>query len=310
MAPSSNTTPTDPPLTAMMVSPVTSCNLCPLNHCEPSLWGYSQSSFCNLHAAPPQNAETIDQSPTQVVPYLGAWSKRLIFQFCPLNTPPEPSMPHNYIWPQLVQSQIKNSWPSLEDSINLKSSSLAAKSSSFEVAASITKGRRFTSISMGCKGEPGFKEFIIPTKVLQLGPENVGEYVIGQFQCCSAPTGGLTHDVVNHTNFSMFHTKRQDSGLFSNVFGILVTLQNIPTSCYSRLGISQIFSGLGEPMLTHKRKNFPKHIALDEKLDNIFLVDVVYSWIPSTCERFGSLGHKAKMCLHKKEKIPLTNEKR
>ncbi|KAH0917057.1 hypothetical protein HID58_024717, partial [Brassica napus] len=130
-------------------------------------------------AAPPQNAETIDQSPTQLVPSLGAWSKRLIFQFCPPNTPPESSTPHNYIWPHR-RIFVK------------RSSSLAAKSSSFEVAASITKGRRFASISMGYKGEPGFKEFvlptfildgtpeIIPTKVLQLGPENVGEYVPGE----------------------------------------------------------------------------------------------------------------------------------
>lgn len=48
---------------------------------------------------------------------------------------------------------------------------------------------------------------------------------------------------------------------------------------------------------------------MDEKLGNIFLLDVVYSWIPSTCEKFESLGHKAKMCLHKEDKIPLTNEK-
>ncbi|XP_013699951.1 uncharacterized protein LOC106403689 [Brassica napus] len=108
-----------------------------------------------------------------------------------------------------------------------------------------------------------------------------------------------------------------------------VTLQNIPTSYYSRLGISHIASGLGEPMLTHKPrldplnigeakilveieldKSFPKQIALDDKLGNIFLVDVIYSWIPSTCERCGSLGHKAKRCLLKEDKIPPTNEKR
>ncbi|CAN6849847.1 unnamed protein product, partial [Brassica oleracea] len=108
-----------------------------------------------------------------------------------------------------------------------------------------------------------------------------------------------------------------------------VTLKNIPTNCYSRLGISHIASGLGEPMLTHKPrldplnigeakilveieldKSFPKHIALDDKLGNIFLVDVIYSWIPSTCEKCGSLGHKAKKCLLKEDKIPHTNEKR
>ncbi|CAN6802851.1 unnamed protein product [Brassica oleracea] len=57
-------------------------------------------------------------------------------------------------------------------------------------------------------------------------------------------------------------------------------------------------------------KNFPKKIALDDKLGNIFLVDVVYSWIPSTCARCGSLGHKAKRCLLKDEKFVPTNESR
>ncbi|CAF2115141.1 unnamed protein product, partial [Brassica oleracea var. botrytis] len=33
---------------------------------------------------------------------------------------------------------------------------------------------------------------------------------------------------------------------------VCVTLKNIPDSCFSRLGISHIASGLGEPMLTHK----------------------------------------------------------
>ena len=75
---------------------------------------------------------------------------------------------------------------------------------------------------------------------------------------------------------------------------VWVTLKNILTSCYSRLGICHIASGLGEPMLTHMPrldpfnigeakilveieldKNFTKKIALDDKLGNIFLVDVV-----------------------------------
>lgn len=95
-----------------------------------------------------------------------------------------------------------------------------------------------------------------------------------------------------------------------------VNLENIPDCCYSRLGISHIASGLGEPILTHKPRldptnmgeakvlvemeldrDFPKLIALDDKQGNIFLVKVVYTWIPTTCERCGSLGHKAKRCL-------------
>ncbi|XP_033135598.1 uncharacterized protein LOC117128094 [Brassica rapa] len=97
---------------------------------------------------------------------------------------------------------------------------------------------------------------------------------------------------------------------------IWVTLKNIPDCCYSRLGISHVASGLGEPILTHKPrldptsmgeakvlvemeldKVFPKLIALDDKQSSIFLVNVDYTWIPSTCERCGNLGHKAKRCL-------------
>nr|XP_018439490.1 PREDICTED: uncharacterized protein LOC108811880 [Raphanus sativus] len=217
----------------------------------------------------------------------------------------------------------------------------------------------------------GTPEIIIPTKVLQLGPENVGEYVIGQFHRCSAPSGGLTHAVVNRLwgrsckivcrklgeSSYLFHVPHKETRQWIiqrcvwhvddclmfvapwNQVGSLklpeistvpawVTLKNIPTSCYSRLGISHIASGLGEPMLTHKPrldpftigeakilveieldKNFPKQIALDDKLGNIFLVDVEYSWIPSTCERCGSLEHKAKRCLLKEDKTPPINEK-
>ncbi|KAF8048183.1 hypothetical protein N665_2625s0004 [Sinapis alba] len=97
---------------------------------------------------------------------------------------------------------------------------------------------------------------------------------------------------------------------------VWVNLKDIPDSCYSRLGISHVASGLGEPILTHKPRldptnmgeakvlvemeldrDFPKLIALDDKQGSIFLVKVEYTWIPSTCERCGSLGHKAKRCL-------------
>ena len=40
-----------------------------------------------------------------------------------------------------------------------------------------------------------------------------------------------------------------------------------------------------------------KFITLDDKYGSIFLVNVEYTWIPSSCERCGSLGHKAKKCL-------------
>ncbi|KAG2267969.1 hypothetical protein Bca52824_062524 [Brassica carinata] len=44
-------------------------------------------------------------------------------------------------------------------------------------------------------------------------------------------------------------------------------------------------------------RDFPKLIALDDKQDSIYLVNVEYTWIPSTCERCGSLSHNAKICL-------------
>ncbi|KAF2538551.1 hypothetical protein F2Q68_00021709 [Brassica cretica] len=97
---------------------------------------------------------------------------------------------------------------------------------------------------------------------------------------------------------------------------VWVNLKQIPDCCYSRLGISHIASGLGEPILTHKPRldltsmgeakvlvemeldrDFPKIIALDDKQGNIFLVEVEYTWIPSICERCGNLGHKEKRFL-------------
>ncbi|KAG5411319.1 hypothetical protein IGI04_007638 [Brassica rapa subsp. trilocularis] len=97
---------------------------------------------------------------------------------------------------------------------------------------------------------------------------------------------------------------------------VWVTLKYISDCCYSRLGISHVASGLGELFLTHKPRLdptnmgeakvlvemeldrvFPKLIALDDKQGSIYLVKVEYTWIPSTCERCGSLGHKAKRCL-------------
>ncbi|XP_013607538.1 PREDICTED: uncharacterized protein LOC106314153 [Brassica oleracea var. oleracea] len=111
---------------------------------------------------------------------------------------------------------------------------------------------------------------------------------------------------------------------------VWVTLKNIPYSCFSRLGISHIASGLGEPMLTHKPrldpinmgeakilveveldKPFPKLIALDDKQGNIYFVEVEYSWIPSACERCGALGHKEKRCLlppQSQDYAPITKE--
>nr|VDC99098.1 unnamed protein product [Brassica oleracea] len=61
------------------------------------------------------------------------------------------------------------------------------------------------SRNLFCASRPTFRldgtpDIIIPAKVLELGPENIGEY--------------------NHPIFSMFRTKRQGIELFSEVFGM------------------------------------------------------------------------------------------
>ncbi|KAL0721894.1 hypothetical protein Bca4012_036493 [Brassica carinata] len=177
----------------------------------------------------------------------------------------------------------------------------------------------------------GTPQVAIPSKVLKLGPVNKKEYVLGQYHRCSSPPGGLIHVVLNRLwgrecritcrklgdscFCSIFLMKILVNGLSSEVCGMLMIVSSL---CLLgiRLGISHIASGLGEPMLTHKPrldpanmgeaknlveveldKPFPKLIALDDKQDNIYLVEVEYSWIPSACDRCGALGHKEKRCL-------------
>ncbi|CAG7875342.1 unnamed protein product, partial [Brassica rapa] len=66
-----------------------------------------------------QIQETVEQELAPFVPSMGAWSKPLVLKFPPPSTPPEPSTPRSYDF-QLVQSQIENFWPSLEEGTNLK----------------------------------------------------------------------------------------------------------------------------------------------------------------------------------------------
>ncbi|KAF3590996.1 hypothetical protein DY000_02020034 [Brassica cretica] len=78
-------------------------------------------------------------------------------------------------------------------------------------------------------------------------------------------SGGLTHDVVNRLwgKSCKIFSQKLGSLKISGISTVptWVTLQNIPTSCYSRLGISHISSGLGEPMLTHKPRLDPFNIG-------------------------------------------------
>ena len=207
-----------------------------------------------------------------------------------------------------MQSQIENFWPSLGESTNFtKKNSLLKVPSSlnlpvkklsppelkedgslrFPWAARMNPAtRNLYRASRPTFRLDGTPEIIIPTKVLQLGPENIGEYVIGQFHRCSAPSGGLTHAVVNRLwgrsckivsqklgeSSYLFHVPHKETRQWIiqrcvwhvddclifvapwNLEGSLkvpeistvpvwVTLKNIPTSCYSRLGISHIASG-------------------------------------------------------------------
>ncbi|CAN7009786.1 unnamed protein product [Brassica rapa subsp. trilocularis] len=96
---------------------------------------------------------------------------------------------------------------------------------------------------------------------------------------------------------------------------IWVTLKNIPNTLYSILGIEWIASGVGE-MLSYKPwldptmigeakimveveldKPFPQKVAAWDKQGNFSLVDVEYSWLPTSCEICGQIGHKSRRCL-------------
>ena len=89
---------------------------------------------------------------------------------------------------------------------------------------------------------------------------------------------------------------------------IWLTLKNMPFQLYSIEGIDWIASANGEPMLTSKPwlnptsigeakilvevkldRPFPKRVALQDKEGTISLVDIVYSWLPSSCTTCGQL---------------------
>ncbi|CAN6857088.1 unnamed protein product [Brassica oleracea] len=107
---------------------------------------------------------------------------------------------------------------------------------------------------------------------------------------------------------------------------IWLTLKNIPFQPYSTEGFGWIASGIGEPMLTSTPwldptsigeakilvevkldRLFPKRVALQDKEGTISLVDIVYSWLPSSCTTCGQLGHKANHFLGVKSTKVATN---
>lgn len=44
-------------------------------------------------------------------------------------------------------------------------------------------------------------------------------------------------------------------------------------------------------------KPFPQRVALTDDSDAITMVELLYSWLPSTCTGCGHLGHKSSRCL-------------
>ncbi|KAF3506281.1 hypothetical protein F2Q69_00002048 [Brassica cretica] len=257
------------------------------------------------------------QASEKFVPSLGSWAKPLVFK--PPATPSEPCNPHGY--DPAIPPIEKLPPPELKAGGGLR----------FPWAARLNaQSRNFYRAATPTYRLDGTPEVSIPSKVLKLGPENKDEYIIGKFHKCSLPPGGLVHVVFNRIwgrswvwhidDCLLFVLPWVPEGSFKipevSTLPVWANLKNIPDCCYSRLGISHVASGLGEPILTHKPRldptsmgeakvlvemeldrDFPKLIALDDKQGNIFFVNVEYTWIPSMCERCGNLGHKAKRCL-------------
>ncbi|KAG7558851.1 hypothetical protein ISN45_Aa05g004760 [Arabidopsis thaliana x Arabidopsis arenosa] len=163
--------------------------------------------------------------------------------------------------------------------------------------------------------EDGTPKVTIPSHVLLQGLENQKEYVLGQFYRCRPPSGGLIHAVINRIWAPWSTADTFDLPEISTI-PVWVTLKNIPNRLYSIPGISHIASGLGAPMATYKprldpslmgeakvlvevelSKAFPPRIAAADKNGNISMVNVEYSWVPTTCGECGQLGHKASRCM-------------
>ncbi|KAF8112850.1 hypothetical protein N665_0060s0032 [Sinapis alba] len=233
-----------------------------------------------------------------------SWAKPLIFK--PPVTPPDPSTPQGYD-PAIVGNQLAALWPSLNDEI-LNKQPKTDGTLRFPWAARLgPQSRNLYRAATPTYRLDGMPELSIPSKVLRLRPKNKDEYVIGKFH------RGVWH--IDDCLLFVLPWTPEGSFKFPEISTLLVwvNLKNISDCCYSRLGISHVASGLGEPILTHKPrldptnmgeakvvvemkldKDFPKLIALDDKQGSVYLVKVDYTWIPSTCERCGSLGHKAK----------------
>ncbi|EOA33828.1 hypothetical protein CARUB_v10021307mg [Capsella rubella] len=127
--------------------------------------------------------------------------------------------------------------------------------------------------------EDGTPKVHIPNHVLLKGLENQQEYVIGQFNRCLTPSGGLINAVANRIwgkKCKIFSRKLGESSYMFHIPDaptrawvlqrglwhiddciILGYAKNIPSRLYSHWGISWIASGLGEPITTDKPRLDP-----------------------------------------------------
>lgn len=287
------------------------------------------------------------QAETQFVPSLGSWAKPLIFK--PVPTPPVPSTPKDYD-PALVGNQLAALWPSLNDEILNKKQKSKHPTRSLELPVAklpppelkADGTLRFPWAARLSPESRNLYRAASPTYRLDGTPPGglvhaVANRIWGRsckISCKKLSDSSymfhIPHQPTRHwviqrgiwhiDDCLLFVLPWIPEGSFKipevSTLPVWVTLKEIPDCCYSRLGISHVASGLGEPILTHKprldpsnmgeakvlvemelERDFPKLIALDDKQGHIYLVKVEYTWIPSTCERCGGLGHKAKRCL-------------
>ncbi|CAN7096477.1 unnamed protein product [Brassica rapa subsp. narinosa] len=116
-------------------------------------------------------------------------------------------------------------------------------------------------------------------------PSTVPEGLNGTVPCvsdCVNGTGPHGSDVVTCDNQSPPDTGATASA--SHDSGISATMENASTVCTKAL------LSITVPLQSSSSSILLLRIP-------IFLVNVDYTWIPSTCERCGNLGHKAKRCL-------------
>ncbi|KAF3511382.1 hypothetical protein F2Q69_00008858 [Brassica cretica] len=275
--------------------------------------------------------ELSSNPPDAFVPFLGAWAKPLTF--APPATPPMPATPSDFD-PQYLNNLLDSFWPTLNDGIGKKkeiytllfpwAARMNPATRNHYRAAKPTfrlNGTPQVTISQVLSlGPENRREYVIGQfHRCSLPPGGLIHAVVNRLLGRSCRIGcrklsessymfHIPHDstrewvvqrgVWHVDDCLLFVSPWKSVNSFKvpevSTIPVWVNLKNVPDSCYSRLGLSHVASGLGEPMQTHKPrldpttlgeakllveveldKPFPKQIALDDKQGNIFLVDVV-----------------------------------